>query len=97
MVGLDGPEQIQGTGILDYVVEGEQERWQTEILSTVMRQGHWEGELQFRHCKTGAVISILPHIFIIKDAQSRQPLAFAIISRCTLLVQTQAASRLTCE
>ena len=27
MVGLDGPEQVQGTVLIDYVLEREQERW----------------------------------------------------------------------
>jgi PAS domain S-box-containing protein len=94
MVGLDGPEQVQGTDILDYAVEGERGRWQTEILPTVMRQGHWGGELHLRHFKTGAPISLLPHIFSIKDAQSQQPLAFALISRCPSLVCTPAEAAL---
>ena len=81
MVGLDGDEHVRATRVLDYVVEEERQRVQQQVLPAVMRHGHWEGETQFRHFKTGAAIPMLQHVFCIQEPGSDRPIALATISR----------------
>lgn len=81
MLGLDGDEQVRTTVMLDYVAEQDRERFQNEALPTVMRDGHWEGEMLFRHFKTGASVPVWQHIFFITEHETNRRLALATISR----------------
>jgi PAS domain S-box-containing protein len=81
LVGLTGKDQVQRTKILDYIIEEDQRKIQDESLPAVMRNGHWEGEIRFRHFQTGADIPMLQHIFVIKDPDGGRRLALATISR----------------
>jgi PAS domain S-box-containing protein len=63
LVGLEGDEQARTTTILDYVVREDHGKMMQQVLPIVMRDGHWEGEIQFRHFKTGKAISMHQHIF----------------------------------
>lgn len=81
LVGLTGNDQVQRTKIVDYVVEDDQRKILDESLPAVIRNGHWEGEMRFRHFQTGADIPMLQHIFVIKDPGSGRRLALATISR----------------
>ena len=81
LVGLTGNDQVQRTKIVDYVVEDDQRKIRDESLPAVIRNGHWEGEMRFRHFQTGAAIPMLQHIFVIKDPGSGRRLALATISR----------------
>ena len=81
MVGLGGDEHVRATKVLDYVMEEERQRFQDQVLTAVMRHGHWEGETRFRHFQTGAAIPMLQHIFTIKEEGREHPSALATISR----------------
>ncbi|MGZ5951166.1 MAG: PAS domain-containing sensor histidine kinase [Isosphaeraceae bacterium] len=81
LVGLNGNEQVRSTTIFDYVVEDDQTKFRQEALPAVIRDGHWEGEVRFRHFHTGAAIPMLQHIFFIKEPGSGRRLALATISR----------------
>ena len=81
MLGLDGDEHVRATRVLDYMVEEERQRVQQQVLPAVRRHGHWEGETQFRHFKTGAAIPMLQHVFCIQEPGSDRPIALATISR----------------
>jgi PAS domain S-box-containing protein len=81
MVGLEGDEHVRATRVLDYVVAEEQPRFERQVLPTVIRHGHWEGETQFRHFQTGAAIPMLQHLFCIQEAGGDRPIALATISR----------------
>jgi len=80
MVGLDGDEQVRTTRMNDYVMAEELEKFQQQVLPTVWQKGRWDGELQFRHFKTGKAIPMLSHIFFIREQGGERPLALATIS-----------------
>ncbi|HKF02986.1 MAG TPA: PAS domain-containing protein [Candidatus Sulfotelmatobacter sp.] len=80
IVGLAGNEQVRGTKIPDYVAEQDLERFNAEVLPTVFKNGHWEGETLFKHFKTGAAIPMWQHVFFITDDVGRR-IALATISR----------------
>jgi PAS domain S-box-containing protein len=81
LVGLEGDEQARTTRILDYVAREDQEKMMQQVLPIVMRDGHWEGEIQFRHFKSGKAISMHQHIFFAGEPGSERPLALATVSR----------------
>jgi PAS domain S-box-containing protein len=81
LVGLEGDEQARDTTIADYVVKEDVEKLIQQALPVVMRDGHWDGEIRFRHFKTGKAISMHQHIFFSKEPGSGRPLALATISR----------------
>ena len=81
MVGLAGDAHVRRTKLLDYVMDQDRERVEQQVLPAVMRDGRWEGETQFKHFKTGAAISMLHHVFLIKEPKSDRRLALATISR----------------
>lgn len=80
MVGLDNDAQAQ-VNILEYFAVEDRERFQQNIMPTIMREGLWEGETRFRHFKTHATIPMLQHIFFIKEPGTNHRLALATISR----------------
>src|SRR3984885_8433808 len=81
LVGLDGDSQVHATKIPDYVAQEDQEKMVQQVMPIVMRDGHWEGEMRFRHFKTGKTISMHQHIFIAGEPSSDHPRALATISR----------------
>jgi PAS domain S-box-containing protein len=81
LVGLEGNEHARSTTIPDYVVREDQEKMMQQVLPIVMRDGHWEGEMQFRHFKTGKAISMHQHIFFAGEPGSERRLALATVSR----------------
>lgn len=81
LVGLDGIEAVQNTNILDYFPPEDRPTIQTQILSSILQRGHWEGEVHFRHLQTGQLIPVLWNIFVLKDPQTGQPLNLATVTR----------------
>lgn len=81
MIGLNGDEQVQATCMLGFCTEEEHERFQNEVQPAIIKDGRWEGELNFRHFQNGTSIPMLHHIFFIKEQGSDRRLALATISR----------------
>ena len=80
LVGLEADE-VEGTTILEYVIECERERFRKELLPTVVRDGWWGGETTFRHFRTGAPITMWQHMFVITEPGTSHPKALATVSR----------------
>lgn len=69
MVGLAEDTRRSITTMFDCVVEQDRERFQTQVLPIVFRDGRWEGETHFRHFETGVPIPMWQHIFYNGTAQ----------------------------
>jgi PAS domain S-box-containing protein len=80
MVGLDGTGPLPGT-ILDFVSDGEQERFRNDVVPTILEKGRWDGETEFRHWKTGTPIPMWQSIFQITEESTGRPIAMATICR----------------
>ncbi|HEY1501844.1 MAG TPA: ATP-binding protein [Acidobacteriaceae bacterium] len=81
MVGLDHLAAVRDTRIEDYIAEEDRKDLLPLVLSTVMREGKWQGEIRFRHFKTGEIIPMLQHTFIVRDEVSGSPVALGTIAR----------------
>ncbi len=81
MVGLDDLAAVRATRIPDYIAEEDRKDLLPQMMSTLMREGKWQGEIRFRHFKTGDLIPMMQHTFVVRDEVSGQAVAFGTIAR----------------
>ncbi|MCU0516801.1 MAG: PAS domain S-box protein [Oscillatoria sp. Prado101] len=81
LVGLSGIEQVKQTPIPDYFMPEELPVLQERILPTLAETGRWEGEVSFRHFKTGLPIPVYYNVFTVKDSQTGEPMALATVTK----------------
>jgi PAS domain S-box-containing protein len=81
LVGIEGDEAALATSVTDFIFDDDHERFIHRIWPLVLQQGQWEGEMRFRHFRTGAAIPMLQKVFCIREAGTDRPLALATISR----------------
>lgn len=67
LVGLEGADITQLT-IADFFPPEQVETVMREVLPAVDRDGHWAGELDFRHFRTSELIPVLYSVFPVTDA-----------------------------
>ncbi len=67
MVGLEDPEEVLKTQLMDYFLEEDKPFVREVILPTQEREGRWAGEFRFRHFKTGEAIPVHYNQFVIRD------------------------------
>src|SRR5579872_814355 len=80
MLGMGGPESVQGTHSIDYVVPEDLPFVHETIFPAINSTGHWKGELRFLH-KTGRVIPVECVAFKVRDAQTGEARYIATVSR----------------
>lgn len=80
LVGLD-EEQVTQTAIIDYFLPEDKAYVQNHIIPILMTEGYWKGDFRFRHFKTGAVVPIDYHVFLLRDPQTQEPTGIATVSR----------------
>ncbi len=68
LVGLDGAD-ITNFTIADFFPPEDQPTVTDEVLPAVKRDGHWAGELRFRHFATGELIPVLYSVFPVTDPE----------------------------
>jgi PAS domain S-box-containing protein len=81
MVGLDNLTAVRDTRISDYIAEEDRKNLLPRMMSTLMREGKWQGEIRFRHFKTGDLIPMMQHTFVVRDQVSGQAVALGTIAR----------------
>lgn len=79
LVGLER-EQAHATPIQDYFFPEDRAFVFNEFHSLVMRDGHANVEIRFRHFKTGEALWMLYNVFVLRDA-SGAPIGLATVSR----------------
>jgi PAS domain S-box-containing protein len=79
LVGLS-EEDIQQTFPLDYVIEEDRDLVRTG-MAIAMERGNWEGEVRFRHFRSGTVIPMHQTIFVVDPMESGGRIGLATISR----------------
>ncbi|MGR6328950.1 PAS domain-containing protein [Sphingomonas sp. XXL09] len=67
LVGLEDAA-IEHLSITDFFAPEQAEKIADEVLPAVERNGHWAGEVDFRHFRTSAPIPVLYSVFPITDA-----------------------------
>ncbi|MGZ5018653.1 MAG: PAS domain-containing hybrid sensor histidine kinase/response regulator, partial [Methylobacter sp.] len=93
LIGLDNLEQCIRTPVQEFFFPEDQRFILDEFLPRVVREGHADVEIRFRHFKTGAAIWMIYNAFIIKDS-SGEPVGIATVSRdISARKQAEAALR----
>jgi PAS domain S-box-containing protein len=81
MVGLNSIEEAKTKQLSDFFPSPEAQQFQKNILPKFLRQGTWQGELQFQHFQTGCLIPIDERLFTIKDPETGETMGIATITR----------------
>ena len=92
MVGM-GWEEARTHSLVDYFMPEDRDRVRSEILPTVLREGEWAGELDFRHHPSGSAIPVLYHVYSLPDPESGELTHIATITR-DLTAKKQAEKNL---
>ncbi len=81
LMGLENLEAALETEILDYFFPEDKAYVRDVIIETMIRQGLWRGEINFRHFQTGEAIPVDYSAFAIRDLQTNEIVAFATVTR----------------
>jgi PAS domain S-box-containing protein len=93
MVGLDDLEQTLRTSVREFFFPEDQPFMMEKFFPQVLRDGHGEVEIRFRHFKTGEPLWMIYSVFSLRDP-SGQPSGFATVSR-NITERRQAEQQLT--
>jgi PAS domain S-box-containing protein len=80
LVGLDGPEQMRRTPVREYFFPEDRPFLFEQFFPRVLREGHGEVEVRFRHFKTGEALWMVYSVLALQDDAGR-PAGLATISR----------------
>ncbi len=80
LVGLDSLEQACAVRVQDYFFPEDQVMIIGEFFPRVLRQGHGEIEVRFRHFKTGQALWMMYNVFQVKD-ENGGVVGYATVSR----------------
>ena len=80
MVGLDNIEDARHVAVSDFFFPEDQDRIMNEFFPAVMKNGHGEVEVRFRHFKTSQPRWMAYKLWTLTDA-ANQPVGFATVSQ----------------
>jgi len=81
LVGLTATEDIGSKLHQDFIAPSDVPRLMGEVIADLMSKGHWEGEFQLRHFKSGVSIPFHFTSVLIRDPLTGEPRALAAIGR----------------
>jgi PAS domain S-box-containing protein len=80
LVGLDGYDEAMQTSVKDFFFPEDQAFIMEDFFPKVLREGHGEVEIRFRHFKSGEPLWMIYAVFALTDAAGK-PSGFATVSR----------------
>jgi PAS domain S-box-containing protein len=81
LVGLDSEAAMSKARVVDYLDADMQRYYEGEILDKVRSSGQWEGEIAFKHIKTGAAVPVYLVVFQIRYPNEDGALCLATVAR----------------
>lgn len=97
LVGLQGESAVAASRIEDYLFPEDRLFMRTTVLPTVMREGRWQGEFQFRHFQTAEPIDVHWDLIRIDDPATGCPVRLATVTRDIRKEQAAARAQLEAE
>lgn len=73
------PDDITKRAVMDVIPDESMSRVKNELLQTALKEGRWEGELQYRNLLTGILIDVHAMVFTIRSPDG-EPLYLANVS-----------------
>lgn len=80
LVGLDVGEDITHRTILDFYPPEDRHFISTVAIPLLLEKGCWNGEVRFKHFKTGEYLPMMWNAFVIPDMNTGKPTALGCIS-----------------
>lgn len=80
ILGIESTKEALKPGA-EYFADNETEKVNNEITPSVQRHGKWEGEMHYRHFKTGENIPVYVSCFRIDDPLNGLPIGMASVAR----------------
>ena len=80
LVGLVSSRSVEQLNVTDFFAPADRARVRDEVLATVARKGHWEGELFLRHFTSGERIAVWYSIFEVHESDG-QVIALGTVAR----------------
>ena len=80
MVGLEGIDEARRTPVAEFFFPEDQEMIMNQFFPQVMKDGHGEIEVRFRHFKSGEPRWMAYKVLVLTDS-AQQPVAFATVSQ----------------
>jgi PAS domain S-box-containing protein len=81
LVGLESPQRAIGLDLSRFYSESAWTKIRDEVLPATLGTGHWEGEVQLRHFKTGAPIDALMQAFLIRRPETGEIQCLGTVTR----------------
>ena len=78
MLGIP-PGDVENYSIMEVIPDELKSKVENEVLPTMLKEGRWEGELQYRNLMTGALIDVHAMTFTIRNSDG-EPLYLANVS-----------------
>ena len=91
LVGLSSSDDISRRHLLDFIAPRDRRLLNREFWPTVLQNGRWRGEINFRHLPTGESIPFLIDAFRIDDPHTNRAMNVATVGR-DLRMQKKAES-----
>lgn len=79
MLGID-PSDVKNHTILDVIPDDLIDMVKTIVLPSIMKEGSWDGELQYKNILNDKITSVHAMTFLIKHPETKDPLYFANVS-----------------
>lgn len=80
LLGVDATKDALKPGV-DFFIHDEANKVNNDIIPSVQQYGKWEGEMHYRHFKTGESIPVYVSCFRIDDPLNSQPIGMASVAR----------------
>ena len=81
ITGLEETQDVRQLRIRDFFFPEDVPFLENEVISTVLREGRWQGEVNFRHFRTAESITVDYHVFPINDPISGEMQGLATVTR----------------
>ncbi|WP_114937911.1 PAS domain-containing sensor histidine kinase [Mucilaginibacter endophyticus] len=80
ILGVENTKSVLKPGV-DFFIYDEASKVNNDIIPTVQQYGKWEGEMHYRHFKTGESIPVYVSCFRIDDPLNNLPIGMASVAR----------------
>ena len=81
LIGLGAQDDPTLTCIRDFLPAAAREFFATAVLPKVLKEGHWEGEVEFQHLRSSGVLPMYQTFFLIRYPEDGGPLCLATVAR----------------
>ena len=81
LIGLDTEADIGQISIRDYFPAATQQLFDTAILPKVLKEGRWQGEVEYQPMRDGTLLPMQQTIFLIRYPEDGGPLCLATVAR----------------